>query len=181
MTRFRWALLLLISLVAVGVASSAVLAGPKTTKATTYWNNAVFAESNPGASLDYGDFATWTFDVYNLRFEALSGSVWLNLAGHSQSVQIGGGSGYNTTVRVAVTGAYTQTFTATLANPWRPHVAYNNDPSVGWDAYASLNLPNGIWRTASHLTVKVTSLTTNTHLDIFDGQDGVVIGYASLG
>lgn len=178
MRRFRWAFVLLVGLLVVGAASSAVLAGPQAKKATTYWNHAIESTSpSSGAWLAYNQAATWTFsDVSELQ-GALSGSVALNFAGLSKSLQIGGGAGYPTTMKVVVTGVTTASFTVTLTNPWRPHVAYNASPGVGWQAFGSLNVPNYVWRNAGTLTVKLTSITSNTLVSL--GEGGVMIGYAT--
>lgn len=178
MKRIRWALLLLVGLVVVGAAASSVLAGSQAKQSTTYWNHAIGATSpSAGAWLAYNQSATWTFsNVSELQY-AQTGSVYLNFAGLSKSLQIGGGAGYSTTVKVVVSGASTATYTVTLANPWRPHVAFNASPGVGWQAYASLNLPTYLWRNAGALTVKLTSTTTNTFMNL--GEGGVMIGYAT--
>ena len=179
MKRFRWALLLLAGLVLIGAGASAVLARSSATT-TTYWNNAISASgfTSPGAWLSNGQTATWTFgDVTGLH-GAVIGTVNLNFTGLSKTTQTGGGAGYSTTMKVVVTGAGTGTFTQTLNNPWRPHVANSNAPDgTGWQAYASLNLPTNIWMGASSLTVKVTSMTSNTLMSI--DQGGLLIGYAT--
>lgn len=170
--RRLWAFVLLAGLVAIGAGSSSVLAGSGKTTAT-YWNNAITASSGgvPANSwLSYGQSATWTFNNVSELRGALSGSVALNFKGLSKSIQIGGGSGYSTSMKVVVTGAGTTGLTTTLANPYRPHVAYSNSPGVGWDAYASLTLPTYAYQGANSLTVKVTSMTSNTLMHIDPGS-----------
>jgi hypothetical protein len=179
MKRFRWALFLLAGRVLIGAGASAVLARSNATTAT-YWNNAIAAStsSSAGSWLGYGQTATWKFgDVTGLQ-DAMTGTVYLNFTGLSKSTLTGGGSGYSTTMKVVVTGAGTTTFTQTLNNPWRPHVAYSASPGAGWQAYASLNLPAYIWTGASSLTVKVTSLSSNTYMSIEHG--GLLIGYTTM-
>jgi hypothetical protein len=180
MKHFRLSLLLLAGLVLIGAGASAVLARSNATTAT-YWNNAIYAtgSTSAGAWLSYGQTATWTFKNISELHGAMTGTVNLNFTGLSKSTLTGGGSGYSTTMRVVVTGASTGTFTQTLTNPWRPHVAYNASPGTGQQAYASLNLPTYIWKGASSLTVKVTSITSNTLMNI--EQDGLLIGYVTIG
>jgi hypothetical protein len=179
--RFRWALLFLVGLVVIGAGASSVLAGSQRTSDTTYWNNAIHAASsnNAGAWLGYGQVTTFTFNDLTGLYRAMDGTVFLNFSGLSKSIREGGGGGYATTVNVKVTGVGTTSFTMTLANPWRPHVAFSNSPEVGWNAYGAAAVPTYVWRGASSLKVTVTSVTTNTFMQL--GADGVVIGYTTVG
>lgn len=168
---------MVVGLAVIGASASAVLAGSSRTTAT-YVSDAITASahSNDGVQLPYGAAATFTFNTVDLG-SAVTGSVYLNFRGDSQSFGLNGGSGFPTTVKVAVTGVGTGTYTATLANPWRPHV-YGSYADFGHDVYGTLNLPTYIWRGAAVLTVKVTSVTTNTYLTL--QSDGVVIGYTEI-
>jgi hypothetical protein len=184
MKRFRWALVLLTGMALVGAGAAAVLAR----STATYTNHAIPASTftsngdngaKPGQLgvwywLSYGKTATWTFDASEFQ-AALNGSVSLNFVGLSTSIHWG--SGYSTDMKVVVTGTGKGTFTQTLANPWRPHVAYNATPGIGWQAYASLNLPRYIWAGASSLKVTVTSITSNTYMGM--NQGALLIGYAT--
>ncbi|HLY93708.1 MAG TPA: hypothetical protein VKP14_02585 [Gaiellaceae bacterium] len=181
MRQFRWALFLLVGLVAIGVTASTVLARSHTTKASTYWNNAIPASGfgADGAWLGYGQAATFTFNDVSGLYGAMDGSVYLNFSGLSKSIRTGGGSGYTTTLRVTVTGMGTTTFTTTLANAWKPHVAYSNSPGFGWASYASAGLPGYVWKGATSLKVTVTPVTTNTLVSFETG--GLVIGFITVG
>jgi len=163
--------------VVIGATSSAVLAGSSKTTAT-YVSDAITATAhqNDGTLLGYGAAASFSFNVAELS-GAVTGSVFVNLKGDSQSFGMNGGSGFPTTVKVVVTGVGTTTFTTTLANPWRPHV-YGSMVDVGHGVYGTLNLPTSVWRGAGMLTVTVTSVSTNTYLTL--PADGVVIGYTTL-
>ena len=178
MKRVRWAFLVLAGLVAVGISASAVLAGSSKTTAT-YVSDAITASAhaNDGVPLVYGGTATFTFNVADLG-SAVTGSVFLNFRGDSRSFGLNGGSGFPATVKVAVTGVGTGTYTTTLTNPWRPHV-YGTIADFGHDVYGTLNLPTYVWRGAATLTVSVTSVTTKTYLTL--QSDGVVIGYTEIG
>jgi hypothetical protein len=123
----------------------------------------------------YGQSSTWTFGDVDALGGALKGSLWLNIA--APSTALNWGAGYNTDLKVVVTGKTTGTFTTTLVNPWRPHVAFNEVPGVGWEAHASLLVPNSIWIGASSLTVKVTPLTAGNHVGTDIGM--LMLGYAT--
>jgi hypothetical protein len=137
--RFRWALLFLVGLVVIGAGASSVLAGSQKASETTYWNNAIHATTsgNAGAWIGYGQAATFTFSDVSSLYRAMDGTVFLNFSGLSKSIREGGGGGYATTVNVKITGVGTVSLTTTLANPWRPHVAFSNNPEVGWNAYGA--------------------------------------------
>lgn len=175
MKRFRWSLLFLLGVIALGAGASSVLAGGHAIK-TTYWNNVLVPSTVPGpAPVHYLDTATWKFTNASELYGAVE--VDLNFHANVQSIYDGGGSGYASTLSVTVTGAGTSSFTVALANPWRPHVAYSSASSYGQDAFASLKLPTTVWRGASSLTVKVKSLSGNT-ITYFNG-DALVIGYVT--
>jgi hypothetical protein len=181
MRHVRWGLLLLASVVTIGASASAVLAGAHTYKAATatYWNNVLEPTvTPPAAPVHYLDTARWQFtglpsDLY--------GAVEVDLNFHAivQSIQDGGGSGYGATLSVTVTGVSTATYSVTLANPWRPHVAYSNAPGYGQDAFASLKLPTSLWKNASTLTVTAKAMTTNSVISF--GDSGLLIGYVTSG
>jgi hypothetical protein len=179
--RFRWALLFLVGLVVIGAGASSVLAGAQKTGEMTYWNNAIHATTGGTADawLGYGQVTTFTFNDVSDLYRAMDGTVFLNFNGLSKSIRTGGGGGYATTVNVKVTGVGTTTFTTTLANPWRPHVAFSAAEGVGWNAYGAVNLPGYVWKGASSLKVTVASVTTNTFLQL--GAEGVMIGYTTVG
>lgn len=185
------ALAMLVGLAIVGVTTSAVLAKSGKTTAT-YWNNTMAASAfQPGAGvgtsranapdgwywLGYEKSATWTFDVSSMS--AVTGSPALNLAGYSTSLQASGGAGFDTAIRVVVTGVGSATLTATLNNPWQPHVAYNADPPSGWKGSASVVIPTAVWRGASTLTVKITTLTSNSIMGVND--EALLLGYTTIG
>lgn len=185
------ALAMLVGLVVVGVTTSSVLAKSGKTTAT-YWSNAIGASSfQPGTGvgtvrpnapdgwywLGYEKSATWTFDVSSMS--ALTGSPALNLKGFSTSIQASGGAGFDTTIRVVVTGVGSSTLTTTLNNPWQPHVAYNANPPSGWEGAASVLVPTSVWKGASTLTVKVTALTSNTMMGV--NEDSLLLGYTTIG
>ena len=73
-------------------------------------------------------------------------------------------------MRINVTGVGSAALTATLNNPWQPHVAYNYAPPSGWQGSASVVVPDSVWRGASVLKVKVTSMTTNTYMGVNTGR-----------
>lgn len=189
--RRLWALVCLLVLAAVAASASSVLAGSgKTT--STYWNNTIPAASfdasvapvarpdQPEGTwywLGYNGSATWRFDV--AAIPALNGSLALNFAALSTSIQAGGGAGYDTSMRITVTGIGTTTLAATLNNPWQPHVAFNNAPPDGWAATASVLVPTSIWRGASVLTVTARPTTTNTYMGV--NLDSLKVGYTSVG
>lgn len=179
----------LLGLVGIAAGTSSVLAGSSRTT-VTYWSDAIAASSfqasvNPVAKTDqppgtwywlgYGGTATWTFDV--AAIPALNGTVALNFAGLSTSLQPSGGAGFDTMMRINVTGVGSTTSTATLNNPWQPHVAYNYAPPSGWQGSASVVVPDSVWRGASVLKVKVTSMTTNTYMGV--NTDALMVGFAS--
>jgi len=166
--RRLWTLVFLVGLVAIGAGASALAGSSKTT--ATYWSNSVSAydfSSSVGHSsragldmswLGYEKAATYRFDVAGIP--ALTGSVALNFAAYSTSLQASGGAGFDTAMKVVVTGVSTSTMTGTLKNLWEhSHVAYNNDPPDGWAASASMLVPNSVWKGATTLTVTVTSMS----------------------
>jgi hypothetical protein len=184
MRRF-WASLFLVGLVVIGVGASALAGSGKTT--ATYWSNSISAyafDSSVGHSsragldmswLGYGKTATYKFDVAGIP--ALSGSVALNFSAYSTSLQPSGGAGFDTNMKVVVTGVATSTMTGTLKNLWEhSHVAYNNDAPDGWAASASMLVPNGVWKGATTLTVTVTS-TSSTFMGL--SGDSLHVSYAS--
>lgn len=176
MRRFRWSLLFLVAVAAIGVGASSVFAGSHMTKAT-YWNNVIAPTSGPGpAPVHYLDTATWKFG--NVDALSRASEVDLNFHATVHSLQIGGGSGYGTTLSVTVAGSGTSTFTVALSNPWKPHVAYSNAPEYGQDAFGSVKLPASLWRNTGSLTVTVKSMTSST-VTYFEG-DGLMIGYISV-
>ncbi len=180
MRRFRWSLLFLAVVVVIGASASVVLAGAHTSKATmaTYWNNVVQPSTSSGTSpVHYLDTALWKFDVPGDMYAATEAD--LNFHANVQSIQDGGGSGFGATLSVTVKGNSTATYTVTLTNPWRPHVAYSNDPSYGQDAFASLKIPTYIWKGASSLTITAKSMSSNTIVGFDDS--GLLIGYVTLG
>jgi len=176
MRRFRWSLAFLIGVVVIGAGASSVLAGSHATKAT-YWNNVIAPSQVPGPDpVHYLDTATWKFTGLAPLYGAVE--VDLNFHANVQSMWDGGGSGYPVTLSVNVTGNGTSTFTVTLANPWRPHVAFSNDAQgYGHDAFGSLKLPTSLWRYTNSLTVKVRSQSSNT-ITSFDGN-ALLIGYVT--
>ena len=181
-------LALFVGLVAIGVGASSVLAGSSRTTAT-YWSNAVSASTfsssvapapkfgETAVWLGYGKSATWTFKVAGIP--AMSGSVSLNFDGYSISLQDGGGAGFDTTMKVSVSGVSTATLTGTLNNTWQPHVAYNADPPTGWEAHANMLVPTSVWNGANTLTVTVASMTTNSFMGVT--EDSLHVGYTSIG
>lgn len=183
MRRFRWSLLFLIGIVVIGAGASSVLAGQSTKAktATTYWNNVVVPTGQiPAAGTPTHYLDTTVFQFANVPYELYGATeVDLNFHGHVHSIQDGGGSGYATTLNVTVKGVATGTFTLALVNPWRPHVAFSNDPDYGQDAYGALKLPASIWKGANSLTVTVRSMTTNTVTYFQDNP--LLIGYVTLG
>jgi len=168
---------MVLGLVVIGASASAVLAGSSRTRAT-YVSDAITAavHENDGTLLGYGAAASFAFDAGDLA-GAMTGSVFLNLKGDSQSFGMNGGSGFPTTVKVVATGIGTSTYTTTLANPWRPHV-YGSMVDLGHGVFGTLNLPTSVWRGAGTLKVTVTSVSTNTYLTL--PADGVVIGYTEI-
>jgi hypothetical protein len=175
MRRFRWSLLFLLALVVVGAGASSVFAGSHATKAT-YWNNVITTSIPSGDNpVHSGDHATWTFT--SLSGLAGATEVYLNFQATVKSLQESGGSGFATTLKVTVTGVGTSTFTVTLANPWRPHVAFSNATDYGQEAFASLKLPTSLWRYAGSLTVTAQSLS-NTVTNF--GAKSLVIGYSTV-
>jgi hypothetical protein len=125
--------------------------------------------------LNYGERATWTFDVANLQ-AAASGSAYLNFAALSAGPYWG--AGFSSSIRVVVTGAVKGTFTSTLANPWRPHIAFNDTSGVGWAATATVVLPKAQYAGANPLTVTVELLTSGNHIGMEKGS--LAIGYATV-
>jgi hypothetical protein len=188
--RRLWALVCLLGLVVVGLGASSVLAGSSTT-ATTYWNNTIKASafqasvapavkpSQPGGTwywLGYGGTATWTFDVGAIP--ALNGSLALNFDALSTSLYTGGGAGYDTAMKIVVTGIGTAALSGTLNNPWQPHVAYNAHPPTGWQGMASVLVPTSVWRGAATLKVTVTTLSSNTFMGV--NEDALLIAYTAI-
>lgn len=180
-----------VALLVIGAGASGVLAG-SSKKTATYWNNTVPASTfqasvlavarpyQPAGTwhwLSYGKKATWTFDVGAIP--ALNGSLALNFSALSTSIQMGGGAGFDTNMSVVVTGLGTATLTGMLNNPWQPHVGYNDSPPTGWQGYASLVVPTGVWKGASTLVVTVTPTSTNTLMGV--NKDSLMLGYASVG
>jgi hypothetical protein len=184
MRRIRWAVVLLAGMALVGLGGATVFAR----STATYSNNAISASDftstgNHGApaqadwfwlSNGAGQMATWVFDVSELK-SAINGTVYLNVAALSASPYWG--SGYSTDLRIVVHGVGTGTLTTTLANPWRPHVAYNNTAGVGWNATATLAVPRSVWAGASTLEVTATPITVGNHVGF--NQGALTIGYAT--
>jgi hypothetical protein len=183
--QIRWALILLGVMALVGISGATVFAR----SSATYTNHAVSASKFTSADqpapaqddwywLSSGSGqATWTFtDVYGLAHNAVSGSVNLNV--NALSAGPNWGAGFGTTIKVVVTGVGTNSFTATLANPWRPHIAFNETAGIGWTATASVAVPMNIYTGASQLTVTVTALTAGYHVGF--NEDALLIGYATV-
>jgi hypothetical protein len=181
--RIRWALVVLGAAAVVGAGSAAVFAR----SAATYTNHAIAASDfhsygtavAPGYTgskwLNYGERATWTFGVAGLQ-TAASGTVNLNFAALSAGPYWG--AGFSSSIRVVVTGAVKGTFTTMLANPWRPHIAFNDTPGVGWNAATTLAVPRAQYAGATALTVTVELLTAGNHIGMEKGS--LAIGYASV-
>ncbi len=184
MRRVRWALVLLAGVAVVGVGAAVVLAR----STATYANHAIPASTftsngstvvRPGQLgvwnwLGDGKTATWTFNVSGLQ-TAISDSVALNFSALSTNRYWG--AGFSNIIKVNVIGTGQGTFTTTLVNPWRPHIAYNDTAGIGWQAYASLNVPKYVWSGASSLTVTVTPITTYSYTGV--NPAAVLIGYAT--
>jgi hypothetical protein len=182
MRRFRWSLLFLIGVIVIGAGASSVLAGQatKAKTAATYWNNVIEPTTAPSPSDPVPYLDTAQFQFGSLPYDLYGATeVDLNFHGHVHSIQTDGGSGFATTLSVTVKGVSTGTFIVTLANSWRPHVAFNNNPEFGQDAYGALKLPTSIWKGAKSLTVTVKSMTTNAVTYFTDNP--LLIGYVTLG
>jgi len=126
--------------------------------------------------VNYGQSATWTFNVSALT-KAIGGTVYLNL--NALSAGQHWGAGFSSTIRVDVTGAVKGTYTTTLANPWKPHIAFNDPstPDAGWNATASVALPKKIYTGANTLTVKVELPAGDHHIGFT--ADSLLIGYCT--
>ena len=182
MTRIRWALLV-VGVVAIAAGgATAVLAGssayvPGHVHAATFWSNGDPA-AMPGQDGNWNWLRTtaakavWTFDAGDLQ-SAIRTSVFLNFAGLSTNAT--GGSGFSDGLKVVVAGKGSATYSATLANPWRPHIA-SYAYGEGWDATAAVNVPSYLWLGASTLTVTVTPVTSGVQIGMND--DALLIGYA---
>jgi hypothetical protein len=182
MRRLRWPVAVLAAVAVVGAGGAAVFAR----SSVTYTNHAIGATAfNANGTaiapayanlkwLNYGERATWTFSALELQ-GAVSGSAYLNFAGLSAGPYWG--SGFSSSIRVVVTGAIKGTFTTTLANPWRPHVAFNETAGTGWNATATVGLPRAQYAGATALTVTVELLTANYHIGL--EKPSVMIGYST--
>jgi hypothetical protein len=194
MKRFRWIAILLAGVAIVALGAVSVMAR------STYTNHAITASSftsngdpdqwHPYADhygsggwwwLGAGESAKWTFDVSGLQVLARSSdtailnSATLNFAALSTSPQ--GGSGFATTIKVVASGQRITTGTASLMNPWKPHIGAFSQ-GVGWDSHAAVPIPSSVWAGADTLTVVVTPATPGNWIAM--NQDAVVIGYASF-
>ena len=182
--RTRWCLVAVIGVGLLAAGGASVYAS----LAPGYANNAIapssFASSgnhNAPAMADWywigygsGQYASWTIPTSELQ-TALGGTVYLNFSALSAAPYWG--SGYATGIRVVVTGMTTISVTTTLANPYRPHVAYTNAPGVGWNATATVAVPGDVYAGAGTLKVTVTSLTAGNHAGF--NQNALTIGYAT--
>jgi hypothetical protein len=182
--RIRWVLLLMAGIVLVGVGGASVFAR----STATYSTNAIAASSFVSTGdhnapalgswywVAYGtsQSAQWTFPVPELQ-TAIGGTVYLNFSALSAAPYWG--SGYASKIKVVVAGNSTASFTTTLANPWRPHVASTNTPGIGWNATATVALPTYLYTGRSTLTVTATSLAAGNHVGF--NQEALMIGYAT--
>jgi hypothetical protein len=185
MRRFRLVLALLVGGAILGLGAATVFAG---SKHATYTNHAVSAwaytangdhAAKPGQVgtwewLTYGQSATWRFDATQLS-AAVNKSVTLNIAALSTGAQLG--SGYSTNLRVAIFGAGTARYTVTLVNPWKPHIASNATPGIGWQAYASVNVPKYVYAGAYGLRITVMPTTPGNFVGL--NQGAILIGYCA--
>ena len=184
MRRFRLALALIVGGTVVGLGAATVVAG---SKPATYTNHAITASAytangdhaaKPGQVgtwewLNYPQSATWGFDATQLA-TAGNKSVTLNIAAPSTNAQLG--SGYSTNLKVVVSGTTTARYTVKLVNPWKPHIARNATPGIGWQAYASVNVPKNVYQ-AHTLHITVTPTTTSNLVGL--NQGAILIGYAT--
>lgn len=183
MTRLRWSLILLAAAALVmGVGSASVLARSSATYTNRVLSGTMISSGNHNAPAEtghwwvgYGHSATWTFSNVSALGNALGGSVYLNVDALSAGPHWG--AGFASTIRVDVTGAVAGTFTTTLANPWKPHVAYNETPGVGWVATGSLQLPRRYVAGAGTLTVQISLPASGNHVGFT--ADSLTIGYAT--
>ncbi len=98
-----------------------------------------------------GHTATWTFDASALQ-GAKPNSVYLNFTPLCTNAA-NGGSGYDTTVKLIVTGNKPHTASISLVNPYRP-IDPEHSHGIGYQCYGhSSSLPKGLWQGAS--TIKV--------------------------
>jgi hypothetical protein len=181
-------LIAIIPLLAGAVAAmgaAGVFAG---SKPVTYTNHAIAASAyigngdhaaKPGQVgtwewLSYRQSASWTFDATQLA-TAINGTVKINITGLSTNQLLG--SGYSTTLKVAIAGTGIARSTATLTNPWRPHIAHNATPGIGWQAYATLNVPKYVYAGAHSLRVDVVPSTPANLVGV--NQTAILIGYGT--
>jgi hypothetical protein len=168
--------------IVIAATSAAVLARSSGTytnhaiHATGFVSNGNHAAPAQSASdwLAYGKTATWTFDVSRL-VTALKGHVYVNVTALSAGANWG--AGFDTDVKVVVKGVGTATVTSHLTNPWRPHMAYNEEAGIGWTSYATILVPNSVWVGASTLTVSLTPLASGNHVGVDEGS--MLIGYGT--
>jgi hypothetical protein len=131
--------------------------------------------------LGAGESAKWTFDASELQAlarntdTAITGSVTLNFAALSTSPQ--GGSGFATMIKIVASGRTTATGTASLGNPWKPHIGAFSQ-GIGWDSHAAVPIPSTVWAGADTLTVVVTPATPGNWIAM--NQDALLIGYAAF-
>ncbi len=185
MRRFRLLLALLVGGAVVGTGAAVVLAS---SSHATYTNHAVAATAytangdhaaKPGQVgtwewLGYGQVANWRFDATALA-DAVNRSVTLNIIGLSTSAQLG--SGYSTRLNVVVSGVGTARLKATLTNPWKPHIARNATPGIGWQAYASVDVPRYVYAGAHVLRVRVVPATSGNLVGL--NQSAILVGYCT--
>ncbi len=181
--RIRWIVALTAGAIAIAATSAAVLARSSGTytnhviQPTGFVSNGNHAAPAQSASdwLAYGKTATWTFSELSQLGQAMKGQVYLNVTALSAGANWG--AGFGTDVKVVVKGIGTATLTSHLTNPWRPHMAYNDEAGIGWTSYATIQVPNSVWVGASSLTVSLTPLASGNHVGVDQGS--MSIGYGT--
>jgi hypothetical protein len=181
--RIRWIFALGIGATILATTGASVFARSSATytshmlAATGFTANGDHAAPAQSASewLSFGKTATWTYSDVSALAQAMKGQVYVNVTALSAGQHWG--AGFGTDVRVVVKGVGTVTLTSHLTNPWRPHMAYNDEAGVGWTSYATIQLPNSIWVGAGSLTVSLTPVASGNHVGVDEGS--MLIGYGT--
>jgi len=122
-----------------------------------------------------GHVATWTFSTRDLA-RAKPGSVFLCMQALVTN-GVSGGSGYETAVKMQVTGNGSQTVVVPLKNPYRPQDPMNSG-GIGYITYGwGGPIKDTIWRNAQQITVTVAYPFPNSyHIAVAD-SGSLVLGY----